>query len=391
MDNRLNNTKLCTLVAQTPFQLFNAILIAELSLVRCDLWLIDKGLLPYLDNIRNLKFFNEIFYTERNIDNLWSTTVIDRFTRLKKILLSQKKIKYYLKEKNPTIICIFSDNIELTASFSTFGKKYTKAKIVLIEEGTTVYFSPFRVHAPHWKGIVRSLLGIQNPNGYSIGWSTGIDTLLVSYIDKIHPELSQNREVIQWPDGPFPESTFQKFSTLMNMETLPCSADVRLIYIGQPFQESGLLTKEDEERFLEAMNNHYMANKIWIKTHPFDSEDKYNFCKNLKLFNRGLKDTPVEVLFHFLKPEIVISYFSSAGLNYCIREGKPAIFYLPETTAPSFREILKEKFNDISTMYIVDNLEEIPKAIDTLLNKKIGAMNIQQPINQWQKTVNSIL
>lgn len=387
-----SNPQLCTLVVQTPFQFFIAIHIAELSSVPCDLFVIDRGLLSYVDKSRNLKLFNNISYIERNVGNIWTTKLLDRLIRLKKVWFSQKKIKQYLKEENPRTICIFSDNNELTAAFSTFGKKYTNANIVLIEEGTTVYFSPFRVQTSWLKGLFRSLLGIQNPNGYLIGWSPNIDTLLVSFPEKIHPEFSQNRKVLKWPIGPFPESVFQRFSTFINMKTLPLEEYVRLIYLGQPFQELGILSKEDEERFLEILDSHSIANKIWVKPHPFDSEDKYDLCKNLKLFNGELKNTPAEVLFYFLKPEIVISYFSSAGLNYCIREGKPAIFYLPDVgVSRQFSLLLREKFNDFSTIYLVNEIEEIPKVINTILNKRVKAINDHQPIAKWQEVINSLL
>lgn len=354
-----------TIVAQTPFQLLGALIIARHAELPCDLWLIDPTLAVYLEPCRASGIWRNVQYAEKNGGSLWSSSFSARIRRLGTFLRSRARIRRYLDAQSPQTICIFSDNHELTACFAEHRKRRPQTAVVLVEEGVTVHLPPDRDQAPFWKGVCRKALGISNPWGYSIGWSPQVNRLLLSDPKKTHPKYLNGRPCESWPRGPYPDAAVRDFISLAGAEeVLPDAAEVDLVYLGTPMSEEGVVTLAEEQRLVTALVS---FGTTWIKPHPFDTPDKYDFCKSARIFPKSLNSVPAEILFHLLRPRVVISYFSSAAFNYCTRYGKGAVFFLPPGAPGVLREIIEQHFLDVPTLRLVDDLDAIPGALNELM------------------------
>ena len=383
-----------TVVAQTPFQLFGSLLIARFAQIPCDLWLIDHTLANYLKPCRDSGIWRDVYYAEKSGGDLWGNTMSSRLKRARAFFQSRKKIKEYLRNNSPRTIFIFSDNHELTAYFAQYRKSHPETDVVLVEEGTTVYFAPDRIRTSRWKGICRYILGIPNPWGYNIGWSPQINKLLLSDPDKAHPKYLKDRLCVKWPEGPFPESAINDFISLMGgIKGIPAAEEVDIIYIGTPLSESGIVTLEEELNLVDSFVTRTDSETTWIKPHPFDTPGKYVFCDGARTFDKELNNVPAEILFHLLRPRLVMaSYFSSAVLNYCMRYGKGAIFYLPPTAPPSLKAILDQHFSDLPIFRMINDLSEVPAALHDLLGADSQRQfTSEECTTEWQHTVARML
>ena len=381
------------IVAQTPFQLLSAIQIRLLAGIEADLWLLDPALQGYRQACVDLGVWRKVFYVGIYPEVAGVSGLKEKVKRRVRIRLARNAIALYLKQVMPDVIVIFSDNHEITAAFARIGKITSGARIVMVEEGTCAYFSFKRVRAGLFKRWARWLVGIDNPDGYTVGWSPNVDALIVSNFKFAHSDYLQAREVFQFPRGPYPAGGIIEFSKLVPLDRIfeRCSGR-DIVLLGQPWVEAGLLSSEDELKFYTALDDAYFAPRILLKNHPFERKGKYNYFKNIMACDEMASRIPAEVLFERMKPMIVISFFSSAILNYCLRNGTCGIFIALAKLPQEIDRLLCGGIlanSRISVVYSVDDL--LAKVNSALIeNDAVGAV-ANQPLDAWKGLVRSAL
>lgn len=374
--------KKAVIVCQTPFQFYNAVVISKLISIPIELWLIDSHM--------------EVFAAVAESESIWENVYIaSRETKGNKlkffssIVSEQKRIKKYLKVTEPSHIYVFADNNELCAAFVNYGKKICNSSIILVEEGATVYSSPFRVKAGFHKFLFRKLLGINNPRGYLIGWSKNIDKLVVSNKELVHPGYRQDRTVLEWPKSKFPGFAADIFLKNIDVEKKITKGGV--LYLGQPIVEMGVIPADMEIELLTLLND-IEAEKVFVKYHPFEKEDKHQAHSRLHFFPDELKFIPVEVLFDIIAPKLVVSYFSGAGINFSIRNQKNAVFYLPEALPDSYKDFIINNFSNIKKIHIVKELNTLEKVITSVVTKtEENKEEKDEDLEEWRKMINQTI
>ena len=374
--------KRAVIVCQTPFQFYNAIVISKLISIPIDLWLIDIHMEEYDIVAKQERIWQSVYTASRE-------TKGSKFRFFSSILKHQNRIKKYLKEIQPSIIYVFADNNELCATFVSYGKKISDSSIILVEEGTTVYSSPFRIKADLHKFILRKILGIQNPRGYMIGWSKNIDKIVVSNKELIHAEYLKDRKVIEWPKTKFPKFAADVFLKKIDLKSKIPEGGV--LYLGQPIVEMGVFPIKLERELFLALNG-IEKEKILVKLHPFEREDKYKSFHNLSYFPKEFKFIPVEVLFDIIQPKMVISYFSGAGINFSLRNQKDSIFYLPDILPDTYKDFIIKNFSNIHNIHIAEDLLALKKIITLISNNdELKKKERGEDLAEWKIMINQTI
>ncbi|WP_148255176.1 polysialyltransferase family glycosyltransferase [Aidingimonas lacisalsi] len=355
------------IVAQTPFQYLSAILIRQASGMKCDLWLIDPSLKDYVDGCRNSELWERVEYLEVNKLAVGKYKLTDKIKRRYKIMAAIKRIKRYLMNTRPSAIVIFSDNHELTAGFARLGKIVSSSHVVMAEDGAAVYLSFKRTQTILWKRIFAQLINADNPNGYSIGWSPYIDSLLVSNPEVVHQDYVRDRKVFPYPAGPYPRSVMTEFIDMLNInleEYIEYDRDI--VLLGQPWAELGRMDSNQERKMLQSLGDSKFSSRILIKPHPFESINKYYGLGNIKVCSDELNRVPAEVVFELLHPSIVISIFSSAVFNYCLRNCKLGILLAFSSLPQEVTQFMKGKLSSYHAITIVKDERELYEAIERI-------------------------
>lgn len=371
--------KNAVIVCQTPFQFYNAIVISELISIPIDLWLIDKHMERFFDIAKKAHIWKNIYTASK-------VTEGNKFVFFYSILKHQNRIKKYLKDHKPDLIYVFADNNEFSATFVKYGKSICDSLVILVEEGTTVYNSPFRVKASLPKFLLRKILGIGNPRGYFIGWSPNIDKVVVSNKKLAHPEYLQDRIVIEWPKTKFPSFAADIFLKNIDVSVIKN----RILYLGQPLVEMGVLPKEVEDKLINLLDRNKEV--VHIKQHPFEEDDKFIMFKNLQYLPEELRNIPVEVLFDILEPKSVISYFSGAGINFSLRNQKDSVFFLPKVLPDSYKNFIMDNFSNIDNIHIVNDFSTLEAIVVKLTSTESQKeKNFDENLSKWKKAINETI
>jgi hypothetical protein len=379
------------IVAQTPFQLFSAILIRLLCGADADLWLLDPSLREYQQRCKDLGVWRNVFYAEINQEAVGAMDLKARVSRLRRVRSLQKRITAYLAQTRPSAVVIFADNHEITAAFARLGKSIAGARIVMVEEGTAVYFSFRLAQAGLFKRWLRRAIRIDNPDGHGVGWSPNVDAIVVSHPELAHVDYLQKREVFQFPPGPYPSGAVAEFLRLTELpiETLT-GRDI--VFLAQPWVEVGALSAGEESELLKSLDCGSLARRVLLKPHPFEPEGKYGSLSNIRVIDEKFRRVPAEIIFEEIRPSVVISMFSSAVVNYCLRYKTAGILLAIAGLPEGVRRFMTEKLPSDATIKIVHNIGELMAAIESALAEgNPAAPEESAPFDAWSRVVRRAL
>lgn len=373
-----------TLVAQTPYQLLSCVLLSFYSKCKCELWLVDRVMHRFLEPSRASGLWTSVTYIEKSGIDPWKNDLGSKLQRFRNLRTSMRKIRDDLTAAPPDVIAIGSDNHELTAYFAQLGP-LVGARVVLFEEGSTVHQSPYRARAPYWKQLLRKLLRLPNPLGYSIGWSPGISTVVVANASNSHPNYLQDRRVINWPAGPFPEEVVRWFLRTFSDGSLEEDQTVDLVYLGSPMQEEGWMSAEDEEELIRSVTR---FGRACIKPHHFDSPKKYE-AHSTTILPHSLWHIPAEVLFHILRPKVAVSVFSSAGINYATRYSRTAIFIAPASIPRHIIALIERQESTCNHIKVARTPAQLSAAIEEAMREDYERVTLSD--QAWRTVVEKII
>lgn len=379
------------IVAQTPYQLLSAIMVRQNIDDGCHLWLVDPTLTQYGRACEATGLWDTVNCVDLNARFVGKTGWRNRVANVFQLRRNRKRVKAFIGQVSPTRVLIFADNHEIPAMIARMAKERANAKVVMMEEGTTVYFSYKRASVPYWKALLRKMLGFENSAAYSIGWSPHIDTLLLTHPKLAHKDYIQNRAVVPMPKGPYPAEAMLEFSRLVNVsfENL-VDAEIEVVVIGQPLVECGLVSAEEEVSFLEGLNKSPFADKILIKAHPFEHRSKYDAYENLRVCDDAFSGIPAEVLLDAIKPVLVVSAFSSVSMNYCLRYGVKGIVLDLAGFPKYLKTFMANELRDFSLLTLVSEINGLAPLVEKLLREKVSDQSeyIADDLN-WKRSLSS--
>ncbi|MCD1630756.1 alpha-2,8-polysialyltransferase family protein [Marinobacter shengliensis] len=381
------------IVAQTPFQLYMAIVISKLSSAPVKLWIIDPALSGYLDACSKSNIWRSVNYAELNSEYVSDKrSLSNRIRRIMSFYAIRLRIKNFLRINHPSVVLVFSDNHEVTAAFVRLSKTLTRSRVVLGEEGSAAYFSYKRTRANPWKVVVRRALLLDNCYGYSIGWSPYIDSVLVSDADLVHPDYIHGRDVVELPPGPIPCEALEAARTVFSINVQGNSDGTRdILILGQPWSEMGKMSKESEFQMYKEIDKSSFSKRVIIKPHPFENPKKYEGLENVMLCDSSYFSVPAELLFDVFKPKLTISTFSSAAINYTLRFGGLSIFLLDELNVPQVQRFVVDKLLGLGLFRICRSMNDALETVEDVLEKeeKLTLMS-HESLAEWKLCVKKI-
>lgn len=384
------------IAAQTPYQFFCAVLISKKLIdtgSTVSLLLIDPSLKKYYHTCLQSNIFDDLKYVEIN-DKYVSAkprNLLTKMKRLSRLKLIKSDIDGFLLKSKFSSIVVFSDNHDITSYLLQAAKININAKTLLAEEGTAVFFSYRRYELGLVKATIRQALGFSNYRGYSIGWSPYIDSIIVSLPNIINEDYKQERHVYSYPSGPIPTDVIDLFGRLSELDKTPIDSITQdVFFLGQPWTDLGMWSHASEKKILHYLDKSALANRICIKPHPFEDKSKYRNLKNVSVIDNLLLDIPAEVLFYRLKPRIVISVFSSAVLNYCLRYRQKGVFMVFDEFPNNQNDFIINNFKHSEYIKVVSSIEELDDVLNDFNvfqdNANEGELDLT---HLWEASINN--
>lgn len=375
------------IVAQTPFQLFSAILIRQMLGTPADLWLLDPALARYQKRCRELAAWHEVFYAEVNTKSPGMRSLPARVGRLFKVRSLQSRVADYLRRTRPSAVVIFSDNHEITAAFARLGQEVAHARVIMAEEGNATSASFRRFRANWFKRQLRRMLGIDNPEGYSIGWSPHIHALLLSDPGSAHADYLQRREVFQYPSGPYPAKAVEEHLNLLDLDLSPLEGR-DIVYLGGAWDDSVTIP---EMELLQMLDRSALAPRLLLKPHPFDPAGKYSSLKRILVTDGALNSVPAELILGRIQPGVVVSLTSSALINYCQRYRRPGIFVALPALPADVLHVLDHGLPKDEMLRVVRDPSEVVPEIERALAGPKPAPAGAAAADEWRRVIRCAL
>jgi hypothetical protein len=371
------------IVAQTPFHLFSAILIRQAVGRPADLWLLDPVLKRYERKCRELGVWREVFYAEVNAETPGIQSLPNRLGRLFKVRSLQNEIADYLRRARPSVVVIFSDNHEITAAFARLGKLVAGARVVMGEEGTASLGTYRRFRAGWMKRRLRRMLKIDNPEGYSIGWSPYIDALLLSDQQSAHADYLQQREVFQYPAGPYPNEALDEYVRMLDFDSSALSGR-DIVYLGGAWDPSVAVP---EMELLQELDRSPLGSRMLLKPHPFDPQGKYRSLQRMRVADPALNSIPAEIVLGRIQPAVVVSLTSSAIINYCLRYRRPGIFIALPALPPEVLRLFDDGLPKDPMLRVVRDREDLIAQIERALAQPKSAPSEAAAVQKWHRVI----
>lgn len=381
-------------MAQTPFQLLSALHFACLADLEAHLWLVDPLLLPLVQPCRESMLFAEVYSVGRNSTTAGAraaTGLAGRAASAIRLAFIRSEIARFVQRSQPEVVVIFADNHEVLAAFAREAKSLSDARVVMGEEGVSSMLSYRRQRVSALHGAVRRVARIDNPCGYGVGWSPYVDAVIVSDRSLTHRHFTERREVYEYPLGPFPDAPVERFSQIVALNRMPCPNPERDVFVlGQPWSELGLLGTEEEAIFLRRLDNSEIAGRIQIKPHPFESLAKYSQLRSVHILDPSFRSVPAELLLITWRPRAVLSVFSSAALNYCVRYKRPGILlagsWLPGDILRKIHLVSQRHSQLGIAHYRGDVADYLARSLDHTVPPSIPATS-----DRWRSTIARVL
>lgn len=229
--------------------------------------------------------------------------------------------------------------------------KYSKYKVTMIEEGIGEYFSYFDPFGKNEK-INHADVGFPDLFKESHPDFTGCINQFV-YADIF------NRHESVW------------FSELLRFRNSQKISDIPILYAGQPLDEFSV--KTERELLLSLFRILSSKRKVYIKPHPRESAEKYDFlCEqypDIVILNNDYGVLPLECMTFLFHISCMITFESSGGVNAAlINKDIQIIFlcYIQEFSA--LKELIRLDDEIVVTRLLerIDNIKK-PKTISELV------------------------
>ncbi|MBO8157760.1 MAG: hypothetical protein H0Z32_15135 [Bacillaceae bacterium] len=388
-------------LVNTPFHLYKSFIISKLlkktgSDLIIDLINIEDTMNKYQEILNGKKtpWHNIYFLNCQN--RLYQTKKIKQ---LKFILKSNSFAKKYILDKKPHILVSFIDHHFFNAKFiDIYKKQINKGKYILVEEGIAPYIKAnYHKKTGFLKQGIKKLIGVGNIKNLSQGRVFSPNVALVSDMRSLSKGYAMGAKLIEMPKGPFPLSITNEFNQLIESDQKILMLNTvrnSFLFLSQPLSEDKLFTFEEEKQFIRELGKIIKTYdlKIFVKLHPRDSKKKEKIYNDAGFFClKDLSDVPIETLFSIGVPKAVLTYFSSAAVNYNIRNNGFVIW---------LEEIFCRKKNIRQKQILIKpserlikpkNFKELQQCIIKLKKINVNSITINSNDHDWQLTINSML
>ncbi|WP_227762465.1 glycosyltransferase family 52 [Zhaonella formicivorans] len=284
-------------------------------------------MLPYLNLLKKEKEWFAIHYL--NGLKRVNKSALNLIQNIISIKAARIFANHYFDKFVPDILITFIDHHPINASLiETYRRKLKNNKIILVEEGISTYINVTSKYDNNKifhkvKGKLKKILGYGNPEGKHVGQVCNPDVCIVSDVSLVRPGYGERALFIEWPKGPFPQNLTKEYCNIIGLKNaFNLDYKVSGILLGQPLSEDKLITWEKEKKIIQMIGEITKESKqpIMVKPHPRESKTKLNiYMDNGLICNWELTYVPIETIFSFYRPDYVISYFSSAAINYLFR------------------------------------------------------------------------
>jgi hypothetical protein len=131
------------------------------------------------------------------------------------------------------------------------------------------------------------------------------------------------------------------------LPTLKHQQENKIMFISQPFVESGLLSREEENKILTDFIFRNQNHNIIFRPYPREDNkkfDKYEEYKNIEVLSTN---TPIEFEIPSIQPEAIFGYFSTALFTIPVIYEIPAYSLSKKLSEVSESELLRWKSDAI--------------------------------------------
>ena len=301
----------------------------------------------------------------------------NKFSKLRHLKKEKKLRKHFLLtyfsiNTGADILFVFKDNTMYDIEIIKFYRKFSKGKIVLIEEGNGIYESSLGFETFH-KKIKRFILGLPKETSKDQGQSKLWDYVICKYPDLFNK--TNNRDIVLQQSKIFDSKYLTKFFKLFQINQT-ANINFDFIYFSQPLSESGLITNNQEIQTINTILANIPSNKkVGIKLHQRENcnkfEDVVKKFPNVEILGQLLQSLPGEIIYFYLKP-ILLTPFSSVATNILFQDPSATIILLYKYfPLPGKTNIEVEKlFNGRN---VLTNLEEY--SLIKMVNKTKNGAN----------------
>jgi len=229
-----------------------------------------------------------------------------------------KKAKQIFEHYTPNTVVVFKDGSPLEATFIKCAHS-KNANVTLIEEGLAIYSKDIidtESISYKSKNIIKKLLGYP-PTFPGQGNNPAVQIISAFHDEMLPADKKINRTVVPFPTVSPPTNILDSFVNDLSLSASckPGPDGIKnnnIIYLGQPLSELGIVTAEKEYNFLKKL--FYLINrqgfKLTVKPHPWDHRKKYSMFR-VEVYEGN--HTPAEAIVHILKPDFILTPYSSAG------------------------------------------------------------------------------
>ena len=259
--------------------------------------------------------FNRSYHVEKKfITRNGLTSIIEEYFFLKKNITD-------IDDFDCTILLIFKDSNFLQAHLINYLKTNHKINTVLLEEGLSLYRDDEIASKSivfKFKYIIRRMilkkLKVENAT-IGFGYNKQVDAIAAYYPNEINNKKKKEKIMVTLPHNPPSTEVFKILNKSFGIDSnIKCEKN-KVIFLGQPLSEMNICTEDVERRFFERLND--LAEKknfyIIIKPHPKENIIKYKGFHNFILTTN--KFVPAELIINIYKPILLLTWYSSAGIN----------------------------------------------------------------------------
>ncbi len=303
----------------TPYQLLNAVYYGEKLKKKAKRILIWHNYTKYnIDLYRFEMAFDEVcsinnFYTESFLPRQFHKCLyggwLFKFSSIYKIISKMTG--------NDTLLLIFSDQHIVSRKILTSFANKAK-DVVLIEEGMATYLIRSREIPKSKDWFINLFLGARYEP--YIGANHNIRTIFVKHPNMLPEEKKQNRTIIQ-QNNVFRDRIWGELfqDVLPYLNSIGEHRKKIILWLGQPLEMDGV-SLEAQISWLQNVGNAIPEDyTLLIKPHPREEVNKYNSLlnsKNIKQMNFGkINWIPIEILASLIRPDVVLTAFSTAANN----------------------------------------------------------------------------
>lgn len=356
----MNNT--IVFVCFTPYQLLNAVYYGNRLGAEVRRVLIWHNYTKYnLDLQRFNLFFDDIceisnFYEEPFFKRQFHKCLYGGWLfRLSKINRLLKTIDI----KN-TILCLFSDqHIVSRRILTTFGQR--AFDVVLIEEGMATYLIRNKAIPKSKDMIINLFLGARYEP--YIGANKLIKTIFVKYPYML-PEEKKNNRVVVLQNNVFRDDMWNGlFSDVLKRVNWDNNDQKKtVLWLGQPIEMDGVPT-DIQLKLLKRINEMVGSEyQILVKSHPREDDNKYiTLTQETSIMQIQLGEMnwiPIEVLAGIIKPDIVLTAYSTAANNILELGLECKVIYCYQMLELYIGEHISDLIADSPQVYIIHSYEE---------------------------------